>query len=293
MTAPRRALFPKDLSGLSQLFETVHTADGHRAIGEHLYLELTSPGAALTGLVLEHRQQLVAYVGLTDGFQPGWWTGELAVHPAWRKREVFDSLLTAAIGEVVDNRATGLRLWTFLPHLVEAALAMGFRSERELRSLIIDLPHVNQAHYPTGVSIERFRPGHDENAWLEVNNQAFAGHPENGNWTVELLVQRMSQDWFHPDDLIVARRNDRMIGFCWTKREKPAVGEIYVIAVSPQYQGQGLGRALLINGLTHLSQAKANSAVLYVDSGNERATRMYESIGFRLDHVDRSFVKSL
>jgi mycothiol synthase len=71
------------------------------------------------------------------------------------------------------------------------------------------------------------------------------------------------------------------------------VGEIYVLAVAPAHQGQGLGKALLLDGLAHLSRAKANAAVLYVDSGNDRATRLYESVGFRLDHVDRSFVRLL
>jgi mycothiol synthase len=292
MTAPRQARFPQDLAGLNHLFETVHLADGHRPIGEHLFLELITGGPAeIPGLVMEDANQVVAYVGLTNGLQPGWWIGELAVHPAWRTRGVFRSLLEAAIAEVAKTQGAGLRLWTFLPHLVEVALGQGFRPERELRSLIVDLPHASDPRYPVEVEVDRFRPGQDEHEWLEVNNEAFAGHPENGNWTADVLARRMEQSWFDAAHVIIARHHERIIGFCWTKQEQPDVGEIYALAVAPAHQRQGLGRALLLDGLAHLSR-NARTAVLYVDSQNDRASRLYESIGFRLDHVDRSFVKS-
>lgn len=294
MTAPRQAWFPQDLAGINRLFETVDLADGHRPIGEHLFLELTTGRPdEMPGLVVEVDNQIVGYVGLTVGLQPHWWTGELAVHPAWRTPAVFRSLLEGALEEVAQRQGAGLRLWTFLPHLAEAALTQGFRAERELRSLIVDLPPLSEPRYPSAVEVGRFRPGHDEQEWLEVNNEAFTGHHENGNWTTSVLGRRMEQSWFDAAHVIVARRHQKIIGFCWTKQEEAAVGEIYVLAVAPAQQGQGLGRALLLDGLAHLSRANANTAVLYVDSGNDRATRLYESVGFRLDHVDRSFVKSL
>ena len=47
---------------------------------------------------------------------------------------------------------------------------------------------------PTGLAVEvatrHFVPGRDEDAFLDVNNRAFAGHPEQGAWTIELLRQR-------------------------------------------------------------------------------------------------------
>jgi mycothiol synthase len=294
MLAPRRAVFPEDLEGVTRLLAVVEAADGHHPIGEHQYLELTgrSIGAAV-GLVIENDGAPVAYAGLTRGFEPSWWTVEAALHPAWRTPDLFAMLLAAATAEAARLGGSWLRLWAHLPHLIDGAVALGFRPERELRSLRRMLPADERAQLPQGVRLDRFSSGRDEGELLEVNNAAFAGHPENGNWTGHILAHRMQRSWFVPNDLIVVRRQGQMLGFCWTKRERPEVGEIYVIAVAPPFQGQRLGKALLLEGLAHLSRKGARSSVLYVDSSNHRAMQLYDSVGFRLDHVDRSFVTGL
>ncbi len=289
MTETRRAVFSKDLEGVTRLIDIVKVADGHHPIGEHQYLGLTAASNGVVGLLMEADGAPVGYAGLTKGFEPAWWSLELAVHPAWRTPGVFDTLLGAATSEAKNLGGVSLRLWALLPHLIDVALLRGFRPERELRSLRVALP-VSEAAGDGGFG--RFRKG-DEEEWLEVNNSAFAGHPENGNWTREMLADRMQQAWFDADDMVIAHSEGRMVGFCWTKREQDEVGEIYVIAVTPRFQGRGLGEALLMEGLAHLSAKGATSAKLYVDSNNSRALRLYDSVGFRLDHVDRSFVTDL
>jgi mycothiol synthase len=86
---------------------------------------------------------------------------------------------------------------------------------------------------------------------------------------------------------------DELGGFCWTKQHNEELGEIYVIAVNPRHRRQGLGRALVLEGMRSLSVRGMSSVMLYVDADNAAGLALYRDLGFRLDHVDRSFVRDL
>jgi len=143
------------------------------------------------------------------------------------------------------------------------------------------------------LTLRPFRPGLDEAAWLKVNNRAFQGHDEQGNWSLDTLREREKQPWFDASGLLLHERDGELAGFCWTKvhaGENPALGEIYVVAVDPAFQGRGLGRALTIAGLDHLAARGLDVAMLYVDVENQAALRLYDVLGFELDHIDRAYV---
>ena len=145
-------------------------------------------------------------------------------------------------------------------------------------------------HLPT----RPFVVGRDEEAWVETNNRAFAGHPEQGGWTVAELRERMAADWVDLDDFLVADDPDGpgLIGACWTKVHRdrtPVLGEIYVIDVDPRHHGQGWGRSLTVAGLVHLAGRGITVGMLYTDASNVAAVGLYRSLGFTVDHIDRSY----
>jgi mycothiol synthase len=138
------------------------------------------------------------------------------------------------------------------------------------------------------LDVRPFEVGRDEAAWLEVNNAAFHWHGEQGGWDLATLQQRQREPWFDPAGFLLHERNHRLAAFCWTKREG-ALGEIYVIAVHPDFHGLGLGRSLTVEGLRHLHQVGATEGMLYVDGDNESAVGLYLSLGFERAHTDQAY----
>jgi mycothiol synthase len=192
---------------------------------------------------------------------------------------------------------------TYWVHGVEAdsaadarAAGAGFAAERDLLQMRVPLPLPVRPRWPEGTTVRTFRVGEDEAAWVPVNNRAFAGHPEQGAWSVETLLAREEEDWFDPEGFVLAFDADGLAGFCWTKvhpaqppREPEALGEIYVIGADPSRQGRGFGRALTTAGLASLAARGIRVGMLYVDADNEAAVGLYRALGFVTHRTDRAY----
>jgi len=173
--------------------------------------------------------------------------------------------------------------------------ALGLTRVRELYQMRRTLPLPRDLVATTRVIETRpFRPGVDDQGFLAVNNRAFSWHPDQGGWGPEQLSGRMGEPWFDVDGFLIHDGPDGIDGFCWTKvhpatAEDPALGEIYVIAADPSTRGTGLGRALTVAGLEHLSSAGLTVGMLYVESDNTPAVQLYERLGFTVHHSDAAY----
>lgn len=283
-----------DSEALHRLIAEIERHDLHPALGERKYFGLVDPpvesGSKVPGLVAEDGSGLLAYLAFMEE-DDGMWTVETAVHPDHRRESVLNDLLLEVLLEVQTRGGAGIRLWAYNPEVVEAAKRAGFRLERELHHMRASLPLAESWRFPAGIDVRGFREGVDEAAWLEGNNRVFAGHPENGNWGLADLDRRRRRPWFSSRGLRMAWDGDVLAGFCWTKTPSTTAGEIYVIGVLPGYQGMGLGKALLLEGISHMyTHRRAQVCVLYVDAGNKPALNMYRSMGFRHHHSDHSYL---
>ena len=284
---------PDDLDDLNGLFTQCRAADGHAPIGEHQYLDLISGTSRFVGRVFEIEDELIAYLHLSRRRMDGW-VLETAIHPAHRHPGVVTGVLESAVEVVVDAGGGTIRVWAYHPTVADMVGELGFEPERQLLQMRLALPPRMTATTPAGLVLAPFRVGIEEGSWIELNNRAFFGHPENGSWTLDILADRMRQDWFDPEGHLMAWQGSRLAGFCWTKLHPGGLGEIYVVAVDPDFQGRLLGRWLTLEGLWYLSlRRKAKTAMLYVDAANEPAAAMYERLGFELDHIDRSFLRQV
>ena len=257
--------------------------------GEVLLTAMARPDHDGIGVAAEQKGTLVAYGFAAPNPDSRVWTLELAAASnayGWFLDEVVDRLADAGVEEVV--------LWLHTT-LVEPPSDLVSR-QRDLHRMASELPMEENPALPAGVMIRGLDTDRDSAALIALNNRAFAGHPEQGGWTVRDLENRLAMSWFDPRGVRTAWVGDRMAAFHWTKvHPQPesggeATGEIYTIAVDPSYQGKGLGRAVALEGLRYLAvHRKVARAILYVDSSNEAAVRLYRSLGFITEHVDRAY----
>lgn len=142
----------------------------------------------------------------------------------------------------------------------------------------------------SGFEFSTFTSG-DSAAWVALNAEVFAAHPEQGSITEADLEARMREEWFDPEDFILLRQNQTLIGYCWLKVWN-GEGEIYAIGVSPALAGQGLGAMLLNRGLKRLRERNVARITLYVEGDNAPALKLYSSRGFRVEQQSTQWVRS-
>lgn len=142
----------------------------------------------------------------------------------------------------------------------------------------------------SGLDTRAFTEG-DTDAVVTLNNRAFHWHPEQSGLTAEAMHKTMTEPWFDADGFrLFYNPRGRLAGFCWTKiHADPDLGEIYVIAVDPDFHGQGLGKPMTVAGLEWLATKGLNVGMLYVESDNHAANAVYAGIGFSHHHTDRAY----
>jgi mycothiol synthase len=291
----------RTLDEILDLIEVTTRIEGHRPVGEHKYSHLRVGATGWLGVLAREHGQLIGYAHIRWG-RPGQRPRvavEVVVHPDHRGDGTVARQLLDETTRAVAHAGGGLLyLWVHRVERADQTLAyqLGFDIQRELAfmSRHLDTPPAG-APLPENVVLRAYRGESDDKAFLEVNNAAFEGHPENGNWDADEFAARRALDWFDADGLLMAWREDEVLGFHWTKwhghetDKVPAhepVGEVYVLAIHPRAHGLGLGRTLLRAGLRHLYDRGCREAILYVDTANDKAVRLYESEHFTLRYRD-------
>jgi mycothiol synthase len=243
----------------------------------------------------------LAGLALLTPARDGSTTIHIVTDPALRDPGLASELIGAAVA-LSDKDRTGrpLHLWAMQagPADDERARDNGFVPERDVIQMRVPLPLADDVlHATKPLTTRPFVPGKDDEAWLRVNNRAFAEHPEQGSWTLAQLHERLAAEWVDLQGFLVADDPDGpdrtgLVGFCWTKIHKnrsPVLGEIYVIGVDPAHHGTGLGRALTVAGLNSMAERGIHVGMLYTDDSNDAAIALYSRLGFTVDHVDRSY----
>ncbi len=201
-------LSPDEVDDVHRLATAAGDADGAYPLSEHVMLHLRHGGdAPAVHLLIRHGAELVGYahVDTTDVVDGA--SAELVVHPMFRRHGLGRALVTAVTDAAASRPDGRLRLWAHGDHPSATALALslGFDRHRVLFQLRRSLfAPVAPPHLPDGVDASRVRAGRDDEAWVRVNARAFAGHPDQGKWTIDDLRVRMTEPWFDPAGFLLA-----------------------------------------------------------------------------------------
>jgi len=138
------------------------------------------------------------------------------------------------------------------------------------------------------VTVRAARP-EDEDRLLEIDRATWG--PMTGPAPAPSLGPFFNERTL-PENVLVAEVDGRVVG--WGKIEHPTplpasdhVWHVTGLAVDPEYEGRGAGRAL-VEALVEEARSRGGRRItLRVFAPNERARRLYERCGFEVEGVMR------
>jgi mycothiol synthase len=220
------------------------------------------------------------------------------VHPYWRRQGIGRRLLERLWEQARERKGeikSGMVYFdgeALSSERGQIALFEGFEM-RVVRHFVImiyqPLDQIAEPRFPPGIAVRTWRRGEDDEAVLEVFNEAFADHwgfvpVRRENW-----LYWIGSSQIRPELALLAMSGDEIAGFCLCHIDEERIsrlgrkeGYVNSLAVRRPYRRRGLGRALLLAGLHLLKEEGMESATLDVDAASLiDATRLYEGVGFR------------
>jgi mycothiol synthase len=182
-------------------------------------------------------------------------------------------------------------------------LSRGMEPVRYFFIMVYDAPEMPaEPDYPSGYGARRFVRGQDEETAWSVANAAFRDHWGHVDEPLEEWLSWFRSDYFSPDLVFLGLDpSGEVVGLSLSavypeqnERVGREQGWVEALAVLREHRRNGLGRALLLEGMRALRRRGCTHLMLGVDSQNlTGALGLYESVGFREWSVGVTFRKTL
>ncbi|MBW2029232.1 MAG: GNAT family N-acetyltransferase [Deltaproteobacteria bacterium] len=221
------------------------------------------------------------------------------VSPGYLKSSLINDLLPPSI-----NRARELGVQSVHINIPEGDTSMEElllnRSFRYVRCFVEMHMNVEEGHYGAetlpGTTIRQLKRG-EEAMLADIQNRSFTGTWGFNPNSVEEILHRIG----HPDtsyeNVILCLKGERPIAYCWTVlcqssgRHRERRARIHMLGVDPDCRGKGMGKAILLAGLSHLKSKGFQRVVLTCDSENKAARALYAGAGFEVYSSSRWYEK--
>jgi mycothiol synthase len=151
---------------------------------------------------------------------------------------------------------------------------------------------VPEAQMLDGYTFRNFQTG-DEPILRQVATATFAGYKDYFPNDTEQAVEETREPDYDPRRLTFAFASDEVVGYCQAEVEANE-GKSWIdnLGVVPAHRCAGLGRALLLAGIAYARQF-VPIVLLGVEDYNDKAIRLYQSVGFEKLRGEVAMVKQL
>jgi GNAT superfamily N-acetyltransferase len=277
-----------DLEPIAELIAAVPYPGRHR-LDFPWRLSAHEPASPNVHLWIGDDGRLVGFAA----WQVWWATLDFCIRPGPAAQEVEAAIFGWASGrfqELDAARGRPLPYWgeareDDLPRLALLG-RYGYTLDDDYHYMLFGLPLCGPAApplpaptLPHGFALRPLAGVQEVDAYVAVHRRAFASTSMNAAWRARTL----GMPGYEPElDLVVTAPDRRLVGFCvgWLAPER-RVAQIEPIGVDPEFQGLGLGRALLLEMLRRFKTRGAEHAQVETDSGRSPARSLYEAVGFR------------
>ncbi len=154
--------------------------------------------------------------------------------------------------------------------------------------------------WPDGLALAALDPERDLEAVVRASREAFQDHYGTVVGSFEAEVER-TRHWIERDPtfdpslqfLVSAIEAGEIAGFCFCAPHDAGdatTAYVQALGVRPAWRRRGLGRALLLHAFGEFHRRGVDKVALHVDAQSlTGATRLYESVGMRVDELSHTY----
>ena len=274
-----RAVGPEDVAALFVVYAAITPTDAGQLLAWTQGFEewLESGGRAWA---VGRGRRLVGYaiVDPVPGL-PGVFDLEGGIVPARRRQGLGTMLLRHLQREAgkANVRQLSCRVAGLEDETAQFLLKRDFHVEHE--ECLLELADLNGLPpLPDRLPIElrAFTQAQAVSEFGRIYEESFSGMP----WSQPYTEAEVAAALARPEDLLFAVAEDVAVGVVWHELLSDGRGRIEPIGIARRYQGQGVGRGLLLAALHDLRQRGAHSVEIGVWRQNVVAMNLYKSLGF-------------
>jgi mycothiol synthase len=169
---------------------------------------------------------------------------------------------------------------------------MGFRSRRYAWILEKDTSSYIKPEFPAGYELKTFRDGIDEDNWCTIINEAFGHSLGHVRMTPSKIEQWKIDPSYINGGMKLLWFNEKPVGTVALVKEthnNEDVIFIESIGILNDYQGKGLGKNILREGIDFAVNYGVKKTMLSVNGENEKAADMYLKEGFKKEALYKCY----